>query len=195
MKRADAALDRIYERDTATNAFIIATAVEKYTDIFNELDPAPFKKRDINHDLRVFLEDCSFDIPLKYDVILQFNLAAEILDSKKEERILLGLRTYFRFVENQLKREISLSYQRGALYVSIAFFLLLTSYALRAAATSGIVFTTLVEGVTIGGWVFLWEAISTFAFKKRDVRNRKKHYERFFGAQIRFNYVSRVPIS
>ena len=74
MKRADSALEGIYEKDQATSAFIIATAIERYTGIFNELDPAPFKKRDINQDLRVFLEDCSADIPLKYNVILQFNL-------------------------------------------------------------------------------------------------------------------------
>jgi hypothetical protein len=49
----------------------------------------------------------------------------------------------------------------------------------RSVATSDIIFMTIVEGVNIGGWVFLWEAISTFAFRKRDVRNRKRHYERF----------------
>ena len=47
MKRVDSALEGIYEKDQAKSAFIIATAIERYTDIFNELDPAPFKKRDI----------------------------------------------------------------------------------------------------------------------------------------------------
>ena len=80
MKHADAALEGIYEKDQATSAFIIATAIERYTDIFNELDPAPFKKRDIDQDLRVFLEDCSADIPLKYNVILQFNVLENASD-------------------------------------------------------------------------------------------------------------------
>ena len=106
MKRADAALEGIYEKDQSTSAFIIATAIERYTDIFNELYPAPFKKRDINHDLRVFLEDCSADIPLKYNVVLQFNLLKDASDPKKEERITSGLSNYFYLIINQLKREI-----------------------------------------------------------------------------------------
>jgi hypothetical protein len=190
MKRANANLDGIYERDPATNAFIVATATERYTDIFNELDPAPFKKRDINHDLRVFLEDCSADIPLKYNVILQFNLLKDVPDPKKEERITSGLRNYFYLIINQLKREINRSYHKGTLYMGVSFFLLLVAYSLRTLSTNNAVFTTLVEGVNIGGWVFLWEAISTFAFKKRDVRNRKKHYARFTRAQIRFKYAT-----
>jgi hypothetical protein len=190
MKRTDAGLEGIYERDPASNAFVIAVTTEKYTDIFNELDPAPFRKRDINHDLRVYLEDSSSDIPLKHDVILQFNLSNETADPQKEKRITSGLRTYFFFVENQLTREINKSYQRGAIYVGIAFFLLLVSFTLNSVPSPDIIFTTLVEGINIGGWVFLWEAISTFAFKKRDVRNRKKHYERFTAAPIRFNYTA-----
>jgi hypothetical protein len=93
MKRADASPEEIYEREQATNAFIIATATERYTDIFNELDPAPFKKRDINQDLRVFLEDWPADIPLKYNVILQFNLLKDAPDPKKTNPS--GLRNSF----------------------------------------------------------------------------------------------------
>jgi len=193
MQRADAALEKIYERDPATNAFIIAAAIEKYTDIFNELDPAPFRKRDLNHDLRVFLEDCSADIPLKHDVILQFNIANELPDAKKEERIKSGLKTYFSFVENLLGGEIRKSYQKSAFYVGIAFFLLFIAYSLRSVATDAVVFRTLVEGINIGGWVFLWEAISTFAFRKRETRSKNKHYKRFSSAQICFNYVSKAP--
>jgi len=193
MKHADAALEGIYERDQATNAFIIATAIDRYADIFNELDPAPFKKRDINQDLRVFLEDCSADIPLKYNVILQLNLLKDDSDPKKEERMTSGLSNYFYLITNQLKREINKSYQKGILYMSVSFFLLLVAYSLRLIPTNNAVFKTLVEGVNIGGWVFLWEAISTFAFKKRDVRNKKKHYERFTRAKIRFKYATAKP--
>lgn len=192
MKRADAAMERIYERDPDSNAIIIGTTSERYTDIFNELDPAPFRRRDLNHDLRIFLEESSADIPLKNDIILQFNLSNETQDQKKEERIISGLKTYFNLIEHQLAGEINKSYQKGATYVIIAFLLLLVAYSLRSITLGDAVFTTLVEGINIGGWVFLWEAISTFAFKKRDVRNRKRHYARFGKAQIHFKYASNV---
>ena len=73
------------------------------------------------------------------------------------------------------------------------FFLLLVAFSLRIEPTNNAVFTTLVEGINIGGWGFLWEAISTFAFKKRDVRTKKKNYERFTRAKIRFKYATAKP--
>ncbi len=57
MHRTDEILERIYERDHDIGAFVIAAALENYSGFFNELDPSPFRKRDIDHDLRVFLED------------------------------------------------------------------------------------------------------------------------------------------
>jgi hypothetical protein len=47
---------------------IISVAIEKCAYIFNELDPAPFRKRDLDHDLRIYLEDSSLDIPLKHKI-------------------------------------------------------------------------------------------------------------------------------
>ena len=189
MKRSDTTFEKVYEKDPATNSYIISIAIDKYTDIFNELDPAPFKKRDINHDLRVYMEDSSADIPLKNNITLQFNVLKEKQDIEKEERVKFGLRTYFSFVERQLNREIRRSYEKSTFYVGVAFLLLFTAYSLGTIATQNIIITTAVEGVTIGGWVFLWEAISTFAFRKRETKSKSKHYKRFIGAQIRFNYL------
>jgi hypothetical protein len=67
MGRSEQPFEKIYERDRATNSFIISVAIEKYADIFNELDPAPFRKKDLDHDLRIYLEDSSLDIPIKHN--------------------------------------------------------------------------------------------------------------------------------
>jgi len=192
MKHDEKALEKIYEFDKDLNAFIISVAIEDYIDIFNQLDFAPFRIRDLDHDLRMFLEECSSDIPIKYDIIIKFTVSREKQDAEKEEKIKLGLKTYFSNVRNEMKREIQGSYQKSAFYVLSSFILLLASYSLRPLIFDSIVFSTLVEGVSIGGWVFLWEAISTFAFKNRELRERYKHYRRFSGAPIRFHYFSKT---
>ncbi len=68
---------------------------------------------------------------------------------------------------------------KSVFYVGIAFILLLAAYSLRNLAGQDIIAGTALEGVTIIGWVFLWEAISTFAFKNREVKSKNKHYKRF----------------
>jgi hypothetical protein len=188
MRRDEKTLEKIYEREASTGAFIISVAIQNYVDIFNELDSAPFKRRDLDRDLRVFLEESSSDIPLRYDVILQFNISREKQDAEKEEKIKLGLKTYFTFVRNSMERKIRSSYQKSILYVLAAFLLLFIAYSLQMQVTENIVLTTLVGGIIIGGWVFLWEAISTFAFKSRDAREKYMQYKRLSTAPTRFDY-------
>jgi len=65
MKHDEKALERIYERDKETNSFIISVAIQDYVDIFNELESAPFRIRDLYQDLRIFLEESSSDIPVR----------------------------------------------------------------------------------------------------------------------------------
>jgi hypothetical protein len=182
-------LEKIYERDKATDAFIISVVLKNYANIFNELDPAPFRKRDLDQDLRDYLEDSSADIPLKYDIILQFNISVEAKALEKEEKIESGLKTYFSFVRDQMGSRIRRSYEKSVIYVFGAFILLSASYLLRLVLTSNIFFTILIEGITIGGWVFLWEAISTFAFRNRELKSKYRQYKRFAKATIQFSYI------
>ena len=187
LKRDERSLERIYEKDKGTGAFIISLALDRYVDVFNELDSAPWRRRDLDHDLRLFLEDCSSDIPLKYDVILQFNVEQEKQDPAKEERLKVGLKTYFTFVRSSLHRKINRSYQRSLVYGVAAFFLIFASYSL-AAISSNPLLVTLFDVVAIGGWVFLWKAISAFAFEGRESRDRYRMYQRFSLAEVRFTY-------
>jgi hypothetical protein len=194
MKHDNQALEKIYSFDSALQSFTISVAIEDYIDIFNELDSAPFKIRDINHYLRLFLEESSSEIPSKYAVAVQFTASREKRDIRKEEKIKSGLKTYFSNVRNSLKREIKISYQKAAFYTFASFMLLFASFALKPLVSDNIVLSTLAEGVSIGGWVFLWEAISTFVFKNRDIREKYKHYKRFSAAPISFKYLeSNVP--
>jgi hypothetical protein len=188
MKRDERTLERIYEKDKETGAFIISIALDHYVDVFNELDSAPWRRRDLDHDLRIFLEDCSSDIPLKYDVILQFNVEQEKQDPIKEERLKVGLKTYFTFVRSGLQKKIRRSNERSVVYAVGAFFLLFASYSL-AAISSNLLLATLFDVIAIGGWVFLWEAISTFAFQGREALDRYRTYQRFSTAEVRFTYV------
>ncbi|MBD2053678.1 hypothetical protein [Leptolyngbya sp. FACHB-60] len=50
------------------------------------------------------------------------------------------------------------------------------------------VFTAvLTEGLFIGGWVFLWEAVSLFFFSNRDLYNRYRTYRRLRNSEVIFS--------
>jgi hypothetical protein len=51
-----------------------------------------------------------------------------------------------------------------------------------------VVFNTILEGVNIGGWIFLWEAISMLFFKSKDINNEIQEIHRILRSNISFTY-------
>ncbi|MGA1821897.1 MAG: hypothetical protein ACMUIG_05165 [Thermoplasmatota archaeon] len=188
MTRRSSILDTVYEKDSSSNAFIIKVSIRSYKDIFNDLDPAPFRKRDLDPDLRTYLEDSSIDIPLKNKISLQFSASEQIKDREKEKKVILGLKTYFQFIIRTFQKEISHEYRKGGVYIICSFVLLLLAYYLSSIIPDHFLLITLVEGLFIGGWVFLWEAIAVVVFKNREIRLKLKRYRRLNKAPIRFIY-------
>ena len=189
MKRKKSELETIYEKDPKTNSFFIDIAIDTYNDIFNELDPAPFRKRDIDPDLNDFIENCSSDIPFKYDISLRFQIPKEARDTEKEERIKTGLKTYFSFNMHSAEKELKKIYEKGLFYIFISFSFLFFAFFLETIIPENVLFNTLLEGLFIGGWVFLWEALYSFAFERKGVNYEFKQYRRLHFAQISFNSI------
>jgi hypothetical protein len=189
-KKKKPVIESVYERDADTGAFIVRAALDGYADIFHEWDPSPFRKRDLNPELMEYLDECSRDIPLKRPIVLSFTIPEKRCDRSKEERIITGLRTYFSVMMDTLRRDIRQSYRKVAYYVITAFAFLAAAYFIRHIAGDNVVFSTFTEGLYIGGWVFLWEAISALSFRNRDIRKKHKHFRRFQKAPIRFECVA-----
>ncbi len=183
-------INKIYDYNPETHAYIIKVSIRQYTHIFNDLDPAPLKRRDLNQDLLNYLDDCSFDIPLKYKVNMQFVADITIKDEAKEKRVAAGLKTYFGFLLLALKRDINLAYKKCLVYIVSSFLLLFLSfYVSSALSLNSILLDTLIEGLSIGGWVFLWEAIALVVFKNHDTRIRYRKYDRLEQAVVDFIYL------
>ena len=176
----------MYDLDSDTSAYIITAVVNKYEDIFNNLDPSPFKRRDLNSNLINFLEDCSLDIPLQLNTLLQFQVPNSIRNEDLERRISLGLGNYFSYMMNTFLRRLKMVNRRSMYFVGISFLLLLTATFMARLNVDNLLFQTVNEGIFIGGWVFMWEAISSSSIKKKEIKNQYQHYRRFYESPIKF---------
>jgi len=152
------------------------------------LPPAPLKRRDLDPDLSTYLEDCSADIPLKHRVELQFVTPKEIRNNEIESKVTTGLKTYFHFLIRSIQQEISQAYKRCFIYILNSFILLSLAFYFTSIIPEDSLFAILVEGLYIGGWVFLWEAIALFVFKNRDINLQCKKYKRLETAPTTFIY-------
>ena len=118
---------KIYRPFEDTERLMIEVSLDKYEDLFNEWDPAPFKRRDIDPDLRTFLEECSDEIGLKYPLAVVFYLPKGELDLEKQQKCIESLRSFFRFnhylalkSRRNSRRDALRYFVIGAIFLSIA---------------------------------------------------------------------------
>lgn len=182
-------LNKIYEKNHETGDYIVEVSLDSYTDIFNEWDHASYKKRDMDPELALFIENCSLEIPFKYGINICFCLPKEVQNTEKEKIIESGFKTYYNFYTDFEMKDLRYSYRKVAGYIITSFLLLSIAYIL-SGKSHDIFFNTLTQGFTVGGWVFLWEAISFFFFKKSSKVDTIRNYERLANAPIYFRYDS-----
>ncbi|WP_204137349.1 hypothetical protein [Halomicronema sp. CCY15110] len=184
--KSDQFFTEIYSLDKSTNRYMIEIALDRYEDIFNEWDPAPFKKREIDADLELYLEGSAEEIPFKFPIELIFRLPVENKHRQREEEVRTALQTYFSFRLYFLRRELRKINIRLLRYVAIGFLLLWVGVTYPGHDIESDWATVVTEGIFIGGWVFLWEAVSLFFFSKREIYHRYRVFRKLMDAPIFF---------
>lgn len=187
MKQKDDFFNQVYSIDRANNAYMIEASLDRYTDIFSEWDPAPFKRRELDSDLQFYLESSADEIPTQHSIEVCFTLPPGTRDEAMEQEVRAGLRNSLDFKIYLLRKEIKLINTRTLRYVLAGLGTLLVARLIAEPAEFNVVTSVLTEGLFIGGWVFLWEAVSLFFFSNRDLYHRYRTYKRLRGSQVIFS--------
>ncbi|SFI21870.1 hypothetical protein SAMN05192551_10914 [Tindallia magadiensis] len=180
-------LSQLYKKNEQ-GEFIIEVYIEKLLSAFNEWDSSYLEIRELNANLIYFIERCSKDIPVRQKIELWFMVAEE---NEEQEKVLKeALRANFKYQRYLAKQKKKLLYGKSAKYFVVALLFLLTAFSLKANDSLNLAGSLAVEGLYIGGWVFLWQAISMFSFESLEVIERIKIFERLLNSNIRIHYRS-----
>ena len=190
MGKRDLGFSEVYAIDKANNAYMIEVALDNYTAIFNEWDPAPFKRRELDQDLQFYLEGSANEIPSRYTIELCFTLPPGGRNQLMEEEVRAGLQNSVNFKIYLLKKEMRLINTRTFRYIFAGLGTLWVGRLLSKPADVSDITAVLTEGLFIGGWVFLWEAVSLFFFSNRDLYQRYRTYKRLRNAEVIFQEAS-----
>lgn len=181
-------LKQMYKTSPDTDGFIIEVSVDSYNEIFNGWDPSPVKRRDLDPEVMEFIESSADDIPLKYPLEMHFYLPAEKRDEEKERLSKEGIRNNFSYSIALIRRSLADIRKKTMVYAVAAFAFLTVRYMSRLGVPTNLLTTILTEGLSIGGWVFLWEAFSLFFFAGQETSNQLKRYLRLLDAKIIVKY-------
>ncbi len=177
---------QIYRTLPDTNRLAIEVSLDKYEDIFNEWDPAPFKRRDIDPDLRTFFEECSEEISLERSIAVVFFLPKGEIDHEKQKKCIEGLQNFFQFNHYLAKKTLSKSNRSALNHLGIGMLFLTVAVLFEHQFDKAVLSGILGQGLFIGGWVFVWEMFTRLAFRNTDLKHDMREWERFMDAPIVF---------
>lgn len=181
-------LDQQYRVNPETGNYIIDIALDDYLDFFHEWDNAVFKKRDMHPELAEFLDLCSADIPVKEQFEISLAIEGECRDTKKEKTLIESYRNYYALFFRVAQKKIK-SHLIKALVLAVISISFLVAYDLLSRIVlEGILTDVFLEGLMIGGWVFMWEALHVIVFQRHEHVVRRKEIQRFINAPITFDY-------
>lgn len=183
-------LKKMYNVNPETGNYIIELNLDSYLEVFNEWDHSSYKRRDMAPDLAHFLEECSEDIPLKYDIDIFMYLPKESQELEKEKIIINGIHSYYNFYAVTEKKSLKKQYREMINFMVIAFILIFLNIIISSHVHS-IIARGLTQGLVVGAWVFLWEPITFFTFERREISNIVRTYERLANANIYFKYLKK----
>ncbi len=177
---------QIYRTFEDTDRFLIEVALDNYEDLFNEWDPAPFKRRDVDPDLRTFFEECSNEISLKHPLAIAFYIPKTEIDFEKQEKAIEGLRNFFKFNKHLVNKLIRNSHSDALRYFLFGMLFIAIAVLFEHQFQKNILADFFGQGFFIGGWLFGWEALSTIFFKGGELKHRLREWDRFLDAPIVF---------
>ncbi|MBU1170348.1 MAG: hypothetical protein KKD44_12365 [Proteobacteria bacterium] len=178
-------LDR-YSR-TPENELIIDISAEKVEDLFNDLDKyAPYRKKELDQDLVDYLINSVREIE-KERFVIHFRLAVQADDSLTT-RVKRSIDNYFRYLKVLKVRELADMVRSSMILfiIGIVFLSLSVWTNQKILDPDGVVGHVFLEGLTIAGWVSLWNAITTFLINWPPHRREMKLYDRISKAAIHF---------
>lgn len=181
-------LKEIYDFDEINNAYKLEIKVSKYQDLFNSLDPAPLRKRDLDSDFVKYLEDFSDDIPLEDNIQLEIYIPDTQLDDNEKHRVKTAIKSYYSFMLLDSKKKGSSQKKESAAFILISIVLLFISFYISGSIKPNYFLKIIIEGFNIGGWVFFWEALNILIFKMRKIIKKGKVYKRILDAKVNFVY-------
>jgi len=181
-------LDKLYSYDKKNNAYVIEVSLDKYEDIYNEWDPTPFKKRDIEPEFVDYLLDSSYDIPFKYNLDIKLYLPQNKYDERKEKNVKSALKSYFNYMLDRNKKHLFDTIARCARSFVIALILLSFCYIVNSSRRGNDLSSVLVEGVGILGWVAMWNVGEEILFKGINKISKRRAIKRLSDAKVEFVY-------
>lgn len=161
---------------------VLELQVGQVRQLFNAMDPAPFRERDLDPGAEAYIVDWARETDRRRPLALEVRLAQEAASPASGALLRDAVHTYFHERAASTRRELKRLFRRGriSLVIGLAFAgtAILAGEFLAGFASEERYRIVITETFVIGGWVALWEPIQIFLYGWWPVRNEANLYDR-----------------
>ncbi len=172
----------------APDAGTIEIQVEKAGQLFDTLDPLPFRERDLDREAEDFILNWARELPRKGPIRIIVHLPAAEAQTEQARLVAQSMKRYFHArAENALhERHELFRIGRFSLLIGVSMLTacIVMGRFLAAAITVGQLGDILNEGLIILGWVANWRPIEIFLHDWWPILRRRRLYQRLADAEI-----------
>jgi len=186
MRRAKKAILSRYAR-TEDGKIVLDVTAGRIEDLFSNFDRvSPYTRKDLDPDVVDYMTDCARELGGE-DFVIRINLAEPFEDAPMS-RVIQGIQNYFVYVQQVERRRMRALFRNSFALLGVGVALLVGMLWIRRTLSPkpGLVGTIGIEGLTIAGWVALWEAVATFLLQWPPHRRELRLYRRIADAPVLF---------
>jgi hypothetical protein len=183
--------------DIPAGGELIEVRVAELRQLFDPIDPSPFRDKDLDADAAEFIVDWSKDVPrdARLALLVHVDRSAGLADEAGVLRD--AIHRYFRLRAERRRRDLRQLFRRGRISLAIGLGFLATAVGLGDLVGRSLRYRHLAEvlreGLSIGGWVAMWRPLEVFLYDWWPIRADARLFDRLAAMPVRIRYRTDRP--
>jgi hypothetical protein len=174
----------------------IEVRVDKISQLFDTLDPFPFRDRDLDEHAEEYIVGWARELPRNQAIRIVIHAPESELQSEPANQLGAALNRYFDYRVEATARDLRELFRIGRksslIGVAVLATCVLTAQASATVLGSGNISRFLEESLIILGWVANWRPIEIFLYDWWPLARRRDLYRRLADANVELKAAAKV---
>ena len=166
----------------------IEIQVEEIAQLFNMLDPFPFRERDLDKEAEEFITGWARELPRTIPIRILIHLPKAEAESGHARELSSAIARYFNYRADLIGRDLNELFRVGRRSVLIGLAVLavcvVSGHILAQAIGNHELSGFLSEGLLLLGWVANWRPLEIFLYDWWPIARRRDLYRRLAAARV-----------
>ena len=177
-----------------TSDAVMQVHVTELRQLFNAIDPSPFRERDLDPDAEAFIVEWSREMPADAPLALVVHLDRPAGRTDEAEVLGEAVRQFFARRAAESRRRLRRLFHRGRVSLMIGLTALAACIALAqlvvTRAGGHAIGQVMHESLLIGGWVAMWRPLEVFLYDWWPIRAETRLFDRLAAMPVRLRYAT-----